>query len=741
MISRNLERSIQRAFEMAEKKRHEHMTLEHFLYALTLDDDAKTVLSDCNANVKKLRIGLKNFIEERLADMETIKPGSVMPTVSFQRVMERAALSVSTLGKSELDSANALASLMEEDDSYAVQCLNQEGVTRLEIMDWLSRNEKDPTETYIIEGEDKPSVPALELYCDNLTNKAEAGDFLPLIGRTQELERLVHVLSRKTKNNPLLVGEPGVGKTALVEGLAQLSAAKKKPAILEKSTLYSLNLGALLAGSKFRGDFEDRLQHVMAELKEKENAILFIDEIHMLVGAGALSSSPTDAANLLKPLLNESSVKFIGATTYKEFRTSLEKDQAFVRRFQKIDVAAPTRDETVEILQGIAKPFETFHALKYPKKTLETIVDLSVRHMPSRQLPDKAVDLLDEVGTLVKLKTATKTKTVKVADVEEALAKVLKLPLQQINQNETESLKNLDTILREKIYGQDQAIDTVTSSIVLSKAGLRDETKTVGSFLFSGPSGVGKTELSQQLAKAMGIDFIRLDMSEYMEKHAVSRLIGTPPGYVGFDQGGLLTEQVFQKPHCVLLLDEIEKAHPDIFNILLQVMDYGRLTDNTGRDVDFRHVVLVMTTNAGAADMEKSPIGFGRKADLAQDEQALKKLFSPEFRNRLDSVVPFAPLNEEACERVLDKLLKDLDDKLAPKNVSLILHENARNHLLAQGFDPVMGARPLARLVQDTLQKPLSEALLFGALKRGGIAQASLEKGDVVLSFNKLKRS
>lgn len=739
MISRNLERSIQRAFEMAEKKRHEYMTLEHFLYALTLDEDAKTVLADCNANVKKLRSVLKKFMEEKIVDVELEKPGSVMPTVSFQRVMERAALSVSTLGKSELDSANVLASLMEEDDSYAVYCLNEEGVTRLEVMDWLSRNEKDPRDTFVLDSEDRPSIPALDLYCENLTEKAQSGDFLPLIGRSQELERLVHVLSRKTKNNPLLVGEPGVGKTALVEGLAQLSAAKKKPAILKKATIYGLNLGALLAGSKFRGDFEDRLQQVMVELKEKDNAILFMDEIHMLVGAGALSTSPTDAANLLKPLLNDASVKFIGATTYKEFRNSLDKDQAFVRRFQKIDVAASSHEETVEILQGIAKTFETFHKLKYPKKVLETIVTLSERHMHARQLPDKAVDLLDEVGTLVKLKTTSKTKTVSVTHVEEALAKVLKLPLQQISQDEATSLKKLDKTLKENIFGQDQAIDTLSSAIVLAKAGLRDETKTVGSFLFSGPSGVGKTELAQQLADALGIDFIRIDMSEYMEKHSVSRLIGTPPGYVGFDQGGLLTDQVLQKPHCVLLLDEIEKAHPDLFNILLQVMDYGRLTDNTGRDVDFRHVILVMTTNAGAADMEKSPVGFANKADYLQDEQALKKLFSPEFRNRLDAIVPFAPLVHEACDKVLDKLLKELDDKLALKKVNLFLHDDARAHLLTRGFDPVMGARPLARLVQHVLQKPLSEALLFGALKRGGIAQASLTNGEIMMSYNKLK--
>lgn len=740
MISRNLEKSIQRAFEMAEKKRHEYMTLEHFLYSLTEDEDAKEVLEACNANLKKLRVELRKFMEGKLADIQSEQPVNVMPTVGFQRVLERAAANISSLGKSELDSTNVLASLMEEDDSYAVFCLNQMGVTRLEVIDWLSRHEQVSGESFVFDTDGAPQVSALEAYCVDMTEKAKNEGFTPLIGREAEMSRIVHILSRRTKNNLLLVGSPGVGKTALVEGLAILSAKKKKPDILKDARLFSLNLGALLAGSKFRGDFEDRLRQVVEEVKAEKNGILFVDEMHMLMGAGALSNSATDAANLLKPLLGDESIKFIGATTYKEFRNNLEKDHAFLRRFQKVDVSEPTRDQCLEILEGISAKFEHFHHVKYSKKVLDAIVDLSIRHMHNRKLPDKAVDLLDEVGAHVRIKKGKKTKSITISDVEEALAKIIKLPVQRVSTDETKSLKQLDKVLKKEIYGQDLAIDALASCIIMAKAGLRDEKKTIGSFLFSGPTGVGKTELSQQLASTLGVDFIRFDMSEYMEKHSLSRLIGTPPGYVGFDQGGLLTDRVDQSPHCVLLLDEIEKAHPDLFNVLLQVMDYGRLTDSAGREIDFRHVILIMTTNAGATDMERAPVGFTQDLQAHyQDDEALKRVFSPEFRNRLDAVIPFAPLSKEACEKVFDKMIKELDDKLAAKGVSMMLHDDVRERLMEKGFNPAYGARPLARVLQEELHKPLSEALLFGGLRRGGVACANLEQDQVTFSFNKLK--
>ena len=741
MLSKELEFCLNAAFKEARTQRHEFITVEHLLLALLDVPQVVEVLKACGAGVDGLRRELSDYIRETtpLIDSPDL---DVQPTLGFQRVLQRAVLHIQSSGKKEVTGLNVLVAIFGEKESHAVYLLGRHGTTRLDVVNYISHgiskiHEEDgremPAETDE-EGEEsaaKSGRSALETYALNLNQEAREGRLDPLIGREHEIERTVQILCRRRKNNPLFVGEAGVGKTALAEGLAVLIVEKKVPEVLENATVYSLDMGALIAGTKYRGDFEKRLKAVMAELKKDPGAILFIDEIHTVIGAGAASGGVMDASNLIKPVLQNGGLKCIGSTTYQEYRGVFEKDRALARRFQKIDVPEPTVEETSRILKGLRHKFEEHHGVKYPNKVLETAADLAARFINDRHLPDKAIDVIDEAGANMRLKPAAKRRrTVTVQDIEDIVAKIARIPPKSISATDKEGLRNLERDLKLVIYGQDKAIGSLGAAIKMSRSGLGNETKPIGSFLFAGPTGVGKTEVTKQLAHIMGIGFLRFDMSEYMERHTVSRLIGAPPGYVGFDQGGLLTEAVLKQPHCVLLLDEIEKAHPEVFNLLLQVMDHGTLTDNNGRKADFRNVILVMTTNAGAEEMARVTIGFTHQDNAPDGMQAIRRMFSPEFRNRLDAIIHFNSLDERTIARVVDKFVIEMEEQLEQKGVGLEVDEAARSLIASRGYDPKMGARPMARMIQEALKKPLAEELLFGRLAQGGHVRVTVKEGE-----------
>jgi ATP-dependent Clp protease ATP-binding subunit ClpA len=755
MLSRNLEQTLHRALSLASERRHEYATLEHLLLGLADDADAATVLRACGVDLDKIRADLTEFLDKDLAGLATDRPGDPKPTAGFQRVVQRAAIHVQSSGRDEVTGANVLVALFSERESHAVYFLQTQDMTRLDAVNFIShgiakapgRSQQRPVQgagnnespSGEPEREEKPArrgQDALSNYCVNLNKKAMAGKIDPLIGRESEIERTIQILCRRTKNNPLYVGDPGVGKTAIAEGLAKRIVEGDVPEVLAKSTIYSLDMGALLAGTRYRGDFEERLKAVVTELEAQPNSVLFIDEIHTVIGAGATSGGAMDASNLLKPALASGTLRCIGSTTYKEFRNYFEKDRALVRRFQKIDVNEPTLEDAVKILRGLKTNYEKHHKVRYTEEAIRAAVELSAKYIHDRKLPDKAIDVIDEVGASRMLQPEHKRrKTVTLRDVEEIVAKIARIPPKSVSADDKETLRNLERDLKSMVFGQDKAIEALSAAIKLSRAGLREQEKPIGNYLFSGPTGVGKTEVARQLAATLGIELIRFDMSEYMERHSVSRLIGAPPGYVGFDQGGLLTDAIDQHPHAVLLLDEVEKAHPDLFNILLQVMDHGKLTDHNGKTVDFRNVILIMTTNAGAADMAKEAIGFGRDARVGEDEDAVKRLFTPEFRNRLDAVIGFAALTPEIVGRVVEKFVMQLEAQLADRNVTIELSSAAKEWLAERGYDRLYGARPLSRVIQEHIKKPLAEELLFGRLTKGGAVKVTMKDGKLDFEF------
>ncbi|NMG30428.1 ATP-dependent Clp protease ATP-binding subunit ClpA [Aromatoleum evansii] len=751
MIAQELEVSLHMAFVEARQKRHEFITVEHLLLALLDNPSAAEVLRACAANVEELRRELTNFINEHTPKVEGTDEIDTQPTLGFQRVIQRAILHVQSSGKKEVTGANVLVAIFGEKDSHAVYFLQRQNISRLDVVNFISHGiskspqqgqppagKSEPQEQGEQESEGAQANSALENYTQNLNQQALIGKIDPLIGRERELERVIQTLCRRRKNNPLLVGEAGVGKTAIAEGLARCIVEGRIPEVLEGAQVYALDMGALLAGTKYRGDFEQRLKAVLKQLRETRNAILFIDEIHTLIGAGAASGGTLDASNLLKPALSSGQLKCIGATTYSEFRQIFEKDHALSRRFQKVDVTEPSVAETVEILKGLKSRFEEHHGVKYSTAALSSAAELSARYINDRQLPDKAIDVIDEAGAAQRILPKSKQrKTIGKGEIEDIVAKMARIPPRTVSSDDKAALKNLDRDLKNVVFGQEAAIEALAKAIKMSRSGLGNPAKPIGSFLFSGPTGVGKTEVARQLAFTMGIELVRFDMSEYMERHAVSRLIGAPPGYVGFDQGGLLTEQITKKPHCVLLLDEIEKAHPDIFNILLQVMDHGTLTDNNGRQADFRNVIIIMTTNAGAEMMQKSVIGFSAKREVGDEMGEIKRMFSPEFRNRLDATISFKPLDNEIILRVVDKFLMQLEAQLHEKKVEAHFTDELKGWLASEGFDPVMGARPMARLIQDTIRSALADELLFGRLVHGGKVTIDLDgEGKVKLVFD-----
>jgi ATP-dependent Clp protease ATP-binding subunit ClpA len=744
MIAQELEVSLHLAFVEARQKRHEFITVEHLLLAMLDNPSASQVLIACGADIEELRTTLTKFIDTNTPVLPGSSETDTQPTVGFQRVIQRAILHVQSTNKKEVNGANILVALFGEKDSHAVYFLNQRNISRLDVVNYIAHgiNKTAPASTQKsaaeAEADTEPAVEggALKEYALDLNAQAKAGKIDPLIGRESELERVIQTLCRRRKNNPLLVGEAGVGKTAIAEGLARRIVENDIPEILKDAQVYALDMGSLLAGTKYRGDFEQRLKALLKELAEAKNAILFIDEIHTLIGAGAASGGTMDASNLLKPALSSGALKCIGATTYQEYRTIFEKDHALSRRFQKIDVAEPSVEQTIEILKGLKSRFEEHHSVKFSAAALTSAAELSARFINDRHLPDKAIDVLDEAGAAQRiLPKSRQKKVVGKHEIEDIIAKIARIPPRTVSNDDRNALKNLDRDLKATVFGQDKAIEALTRAIKMARSGLGNPQKPVGSFLFSGPTGVGKTEVARQLAYSMGMPLHRFDMSEYMERHAVARLIGAPPGYVGFDQGGLLTEAITKQPHCVLLLDEIEKAHPDIYNILLQVMDHGTLTDNNGRKADFRNVVIIMTTNAGAEALSKTQIGF-TKTSAAGDEMAeIKRLFTPEFRNRLDAIVSFAPLSREIILRVVDKFLMQLEEQLHEKKVEAIFTDALKAHLAENGFDPLMGARPMARLIQDTIRAALADELLFGKLANGGNVTVDVRDGKVVLGF------
>jgi len=747
MIAQELEVSLHMAFVEARQKRHEFITVEHLLLALIDNPSAAEALRSCGGKPDALRKDLTNFINEHTPVVSGEDDIDTQPTLGFQRVIQRAILHVQSSGKKEVNGANVLVAIYGEKDSHAVYFLQKQGVTRLDVVNFISHGiskvpqQKAPTEGEVeTEGEKEQAGP-LEQYTINLNALALQGKIDPLIGRERELERVIQTLCRRRKNNPLLVGEAGVGKTAIAEGLARRIVESNIPEILAKANVYSLDMGSLLAGTKYRGDFEQRLKGVIKQLGDNPHAILFIDEIHTLIGAGSASGGTLDASNLLKPALSSGALKCIGATTYTEFRGIFEKDSALSRRFQKIDVNEPSVAETVNILKGLKARFEAHHGIKYSATAISSAAELAARYITDRHLPDKAIDVIDEAGAAQRILPKSKQKKViSKTDIEEIVAKIARIPSQHVTLDDRGALKNLDRDLKSVVFGQDKAIDALARAIKMSRSGLGNPDKPIGSFLFSGPTGVGKTEVAKQLAYALGIELTRFDMSEYMERHAVSRLIGAPPGYVGFDQGGLLTEAVTKKPYCVLLLDEIEKAHPDIFNILLQVMDHGTLTDNNGRKADFRNVVIIMTTNAGAADLQKSSMGFTSSKQTGDEMAEIKRLFTPEFRNRLDATISFAPLDHDVIIRVVDKFLIQLEEQLHEKKVEAHFSDAVKEMLAAKGFDPLMGARPMGRLIQDTIRSALADELLFGKLANGGHVTVDLDKdGKIRLDFEEEK--
>ena len=739
MIAQELEVSLHMAFVEARQKRHEFITVEHLLLALLDNPTASEVLRACAVNIEDLRKLLIDFVMEHTpkvsGDVDT------QPTLGFQRVIQRAILHVQSSGKKEVTGANVLVAIFGEKDSHAVYFLHQKGVTRLDVVNYISHGiTKVPQSSSAnkadseVETEQEPGPGgALENYTMNLNALALAGKIDPLIGRERELERVVQTLCRRRKNNPLLVGEAGVGKTAIAEGLSRRIIEGDVPDVLKRSQVYALDMGALLAGTKYRGDFEQRLKAVLKQLLDNPNAILFIDEIHTLIGAGAASGGTLDASNLLKPALNQGQLKCIGATTYNEYRGVFEKDHALSRRFQKIDVVEPSIDETVAILRGLKSRFESHHGVKYTAAALSSAAELSARYINDRHLPDKAIDVIDEAGAAQKILPKSKQKKIITKhEIEEIIAKIARIPPQNVSTDDRTALRNLDRDLKAVVFGQDQAIDALAAAIKMARSGLSNPQKPIGSFLFSGPTGVGKTEVARQLAYIMGVELIRFDMSEYMERHAVSRLIGAPPGYVGFDQGGLLTEAITKHPYAVLLLDEIEKAHPDIFNILLQVMDHGTLTDNNGRKADFRNVIIIMTTNAGAESLSKTAIGFTPSKHAGDEMVEIKRLFTPEFRNRLDATISFAALDHEVILRVVDKFLMQLEEQLQEKKVDAHFTDALKNYLAKRGFDPVMGARPMARLIQDVIRSALADELLFGKLCNGGKVTVDIDEQEKI---------
>ena len=753
MLSRNLEQTLHRALSLASERRHEYATLEHLLLGLAEDSDAATVLRACGVDLDKLRQDLGEFLDKDLSGLATERPGDPKPTAGFQRVVQRAAIHVQSSGRDEVTGANVLVALFSERESHAVYFLQLQDMTRLDAVNFIShgiakapgRSAQRPAQgskeenTPENEREEKPgrrAQDALSNYCVNLNKKAGSGKIDPLIGRDSEIERTIQILCRRTKNNPLYVGDPGVGKTAIAEGLAKRIVEGDVPEVLAKSTIFALDMGALLAGTRYRGDFEERLKAVVTELEAHPGSILFIDEIHTVIGAGATSGGAMDASNLLKPALAAGSLRCVGSTTYKEYRNYFEKDRALVRRFQKIDVNEPSMEDAIKILRGLKTNYEKHHKVRYTEEAIRGAVELSAKYINDRKLPDKAIDVIDEVGASRMLQPEGKRrKLVTLRDVEEVVAKIARIPPKSVSADDKETLRNLERDLKAMVFGQDKAIEALAAAIKLSRAGLREAEKPIGNYLFSGPTGVGKTEVARQLASTLGIELTRFDMSEYMERHSISRLIGAPPGYVGFDQGGLLTDAIDQHPHCVLLLDEIEKAHPDLFNILLQVMDHGKLTDHNGKVVDFRNVILIMTTNAGASDLAKEAIGFGRDQREGEDTEAIKRLFTPEFRNRLDATITFAGLTPEIVGRVVEKFVMQLEAQLADRNVTIELSSAAKEWLAERGYDRLYGARPLGRVIQEFIKKPLAEELLFGKLVKGGSVKVALRDDKLEFEF------
>ena len=748
-FSRTLEDAIHAALAQANARRHELATLEHLLLALIDEPDASRVMQACSVDLEELRQNLLTYLDEELSTLITDVDGSeAVPTAAFQRVIQRAAIHVQSSGRTEVTGANVLVAIFAERESNAAFFLQEQDMTRYDAVNFIAHGvAKNPSfgesrpvsgaddgtiEDSADAGEDKES--ALGKYCVDLNAKAADGDVDPLIGREHEVERCIQVLCRRRKNNPLLVGDPGVGKTAIAEGLARKIVAGETPAVLSGATIYSLDMGALLAGTRYRGDFEERLKAVVTELEEHEDAVLFIDEIHTVIGAGATSGGAMDASNLLKPALQGGKLRCMGSTTYKEFRQHFEKDRALSRRFQKIDVVEPSVDDAVKILKGLKPYFEEHHDVRYTADAIKTAVELSARYINDRKLPDKAIDVIDEAGAAQHLVAESKRrKTIGAKEIEAVVAKIARIPPKNVSKDDANVLKDLEASLKRVVFGQDKAIDALSSAIKLSRAGLREPEKPIGNYLFAGPTGVGKTEVARQLADILGVELLRFDMSEYMEKHAVSRLIGAPPGYVGFDQGGMLTDGVDQHPHCVLLLDEIEKAHPDVYNILLQVMDHGKLTDHNGRTVDFRNVVLIMTSNAGAAELAKAAIGFGRDRREGEDTAAIERTFTPEFRNRLDAVISFAPLGQDVILRVVEKFVLQLEAQLMDRNVHIELTPKAAEWIADKGYDDKMGARPLGRVIQEHIKKPLAEELLFGKLTKGGLVKVGVKNGEIEL--------
>jgi ATP-dependent Clp protease ATP-binding subunit ClpA len=747
-LSRSLEQALHRAIKLASDRHHEYATLEHLLLALIEDADALQVMKACNVDVEALRQMLLRYIDDELITLVVDDGGDAKPTTGFQRVVQRAVLHVQNSGREEVTGANVLVALFTERESHAVFFLQEQNMTRLDAVSYISHGiakrpgmskQKSVRGSEEEEEGDRPAKSgnsALENYCVDLNEKAKAGRIDPLIGREAEVERTIQILCRRQKNNPLYVGDPGVGKTAIAEGLARKIVQGEVPEVLRGCTIYALDMGSLIAGTRYRGDFEERLKSVVKELEGLQGAILFIDEIHTVIGAGATSGGAMDASNLLKPALQSGTIRCIGSTTYKEYRQYFEKDRALVRRFQKIDVAEPSVPDTIKILKGLKPYFEEYHKVRYTADAIKTAVELAAKYINDRKLPDKAIDVIDEVGaSQMLLPESRRKKTIGVKEVEEVVAKMARIPPKSVSKSDAEALRSLEDDLKRVVFGQDKAIAALSSAIKLARAGLRQPEKPIGCYLFSGPTGVGKTEVAKQLASIMGVELLRFDMSEYMERHTVSRLLGAPPGYVGFDQGGLLTDGVDQHPHCVLLLDEIEKAHQDLFNILLQVMDHGKLTDHNGKKIDFRNVVLIMTTNAGASDAARASIGFGRGKREGEDEAAIKNLFTPEFRNRLDATIAFAALGRDSIDKVVEKFVLELEAQLIDRDVTFDLTAEATRWLGEKGYDDAFGARPLARVIQDHIKKPLADEILFGNLQNGGTVRVLLDRDNDKLVF------
>ena len=748
-FSQSLETSLQKSIDYAAKKNHEHVTVEHLLLALIDDIDASNLLKACNIDLSILRNDLIKFIDEQKYLVINNTEQLPEPTAGYRTVITRAAIHVQQSGKNEVNGANVIVAIFSQQESYSVYLLEKQDMTRYDAVQFIShgiRKDEEYSAISVSEELNEQQDPepkkksALEAFCENLNEKASKNMIDPLIGRDEEVLRLIQILCRRRKNNPLLVGDPGVGKTAIVEGLAYRIIHETVPSVIKSSQIYSLDMGSLLAGTRYRGDFEERIKAVLKEIEKIDNSILFIDEIHTVIGAGATSGGAMDASNLLKPYLQNERMRCVGSTTYKEFRQFFDKDRALSRRFQKIDVDEPSNDDTIKILKGLKSRFEDFHGLKYSDEAIDCAVELSSRYMSDKKLPDKAIDVIDETGAAMKLKSSKK-KIIEEKEIEETIARMAKIPSRNVTRDDTKKLKDLDKSLKRMVFGQDKAIEEIATSIRLSRAGLRDNQKPIGSYLFAGPTGVGKTELARQLSSILGVELLRFDMTEYMERHTVSRLIGAPPGYVGFDQGGLLTDGVDKNPYSVILLDEIEKAHPDIFNILLQIMDYGTLTDQNGRKVDFRNTILILTTNAGATDIAKPALGFNRDKRQGEDVEAIDKLFNPEFRNRLDSIISFSSLPDKVIARVVEKFIVELETQLDSKNVFIQISEKAALWIGKQGYDENMGARPLSRLIQEKIKKPIAEQILYGKLSKGGNIKLDLKNNELTFEYLPFKKS